>query len=335
MALISNIQTFIERYAFLPSKEAGLVLSLYVVHSWTPDSAEATPYIYLHSPEKQSGKTRVLETMGMIVKNPLPAASLTDAALFRSIEEFNPTLLLDEVDALFNGAKNESTRAVLNVGYRKDGHVWRIVKGNPERFKTYCCKILSGINNLALPDTIRDRSIPIRMRRKPKSVSVEPFYVRDVKMSDEREKILSGLHTWSEAHGEKLKEVRPKPMEEISDRQWEISEPLVAIAMLMGIETEAREAILKLFQEGAEQEGISDSQQLLIDISKAFKENGMKKISTRVLLEKLGRDWTGKKLANSISCYGIQPKPMRISNEVTKGYELEQFVPVFQSYLDN
>lgn len=331
--LIEDIQTFLSKYVFLPSDEATLVLSLFVAHTWRYDAAYATPYIYLHSPEPQSGKTKCLEVMGTLVKNPMMGASLTDAVTFRAIEEFEPTLILDEVDTVFNGSKNEPMRAVLNSGYRHSGHVWRVEKSMPRRFMTYCPKLLAGIQNLALPETIRDRSIPIRMRRKPKSVQIEPFYLRDVRGSRELESILSRLELWSQQHYEDLLEARPEPIREISDRQWEISEPLISIADLFGNEDEARKALVKLFEESAEQEGVSEQTQLLVDIAEAFKIYGMKRISSRILLEKLGRDWSGKKLANSIACYGIHPKPLRINNEVVKGYEFNDFKPIFESYL--
>jgi hypothetical protein len=102
----------------------------------------------------------------------------------------------------------------------------------------------------------------------------------------------------------------------------------------MECEEEARAAILQLFDESAEQEGVSDQQQLLIDIAAVFKSHGMKRISSRGLIEKLGREWSGKRLSNTMKCYGIRPKPLRIGNDVTRGYELDDFIPIFESYLE-
>lgn len=333
-SIVERIAQFIKRFVFLPNEESALVLSLFVIHTWTHHAAYATPYVYLHSPEKQSGKTKALEVLSLLVKNPMMAASLTDAVLFRAIEAFDPTLILDEVDTVFNGAKNEAMRAVLNSGYRYSGHVWRVSKGEPQRFKTYCCKLLAGINNGALPDTIKDRSIMIRMRRKPKDVTIEPFYMREVKASDELDRLLGALMTFAKKNEVGLLTIRPEPISEISDREWEITEPLIVIAQIMGIEGEARAAILKLFTESHEQQGVSEQMQLLIDIAAAFKTHGMAKISTRDLLEKLGNGWTGKKLANSLTCYGVQPGLIRIGNEVGRGYALADFKPIFESYLN-
>lgn len=335
--LLDKIAAFIKRFVFVPSDQAALALALYVVHSWAHDAAYATPYLYLHSPEKQSGKTRALEVLSLLVKNPMMAASLTDAVLFRAIEMFDPTLILDEVDTIFHGAKNESMRAVLNSGYRYSGHVWRVVKGDPEKFNTYCCKILAGINNGALPDTIRDRAIPIRMRRKPKDHTIEPFYLRDIRGSRELEEILDGIERWVKKHHDALLRTRVRPQEEISDRQWEISEPLVVIAAIMEIEDDAREALVTLFETGAEQQGVSPAQQLLIDIRDAFDVDRMPKISTRDLLERLSKAGNkginAKLLAVLLAPYGCHPKQMRAGNTVSRGYSREDFEPIWDSYL--
>ena len=40
----------------------------------------------VQSPEKQSGKTRLLEVLGVLVREPLQVASASEAALFRTIE---------------------------------------------------------------------------------------------------------------------------------------------------------------------------------------------------------------------------------------------------------
>jgi hypothetical protein len=62
---------------------------------------EATPYLHISSPEKRSGKSRLLEVVVELVRAPLEAANTSDAALFRAFALESPTLLLDEVDAVF------------------------------------------------------------------------------------------------------------------------------------------------------------------------------------------------------------------------------------------
>lgn len=334
--LLEKISAFIKRFAFLPSDEAALVIALFVVHTWAIDAAEATPYLLLASPEKRSGKTRLLEVLGLMVRNPIMGASLSDSSVFRMVEALHPTLMIDEMDAVFHGAKNEAMRGVLNSGYRRSGHVWRVVKNDPTRFSTFCCKLLAGINNGNLPDTIRDRAIPIRMRRKPKEVEVEPFYLREIQGCDELEEILNGIEKWVACNISSLYGAR-EPIAEINDRQFEISEPLVAIAERMGIGPEAREALTVLFHESEEQQGPNPAQELLLSIKAAFEQDHLSKISTRDLLERLNKagygNMSGKQLAVLLSPYGVQPKQMRSGNTVSRGYDKSEFDPIFESYL--
>lgn len=91
----------IERYVVVPDHNARTALSLFVLHTWAFDAAHATPYLVVASAEKRSGKTRLLEILELVVREPWRTASTTEAALFRKIEEDRPTLLLDEIDAVF------------------------------------------------------------------------------------------------------------------------------------------------------------------------------------------------------------------------------------------
>jgi hypothetical protein len=85
----------------LPGSTEAATLALFVLHTWTVEAADTTPYIVLTSPERRSGKTRLLEVLELIVRKPWHCASTSEAALFRKVHVDEPTLLLDEVDAIF------------------------------------------------------------------------------------------------------------------------------------------------------------------------------------------------------------------------------------------
>jgi hypothetical protein len=91
-------------------------------------------------------------------------------AALSSSENGLPTILFDEIDAVF-GAKakeNEDIRAVLNAGYRRGAKVGRcIMVGNgvnTEELPAFCAVALAGLG--WLPDTILTRTIIVRMRRR-------------------------------------------------------------------------------------------------------------------------------------------------------------------------
>jgi hypothetical protein len=91
---------------FISAGEAELViLSLWTLHTHVGAST-FTPYLNICSAEKQSGKTRVLEVLYEVVRSPMMSASISPAALARSVDKEQPALLLDELDALLKGIKN-------------------------------------------------------------------------------------------------------------------------------------------------------------------------------------------------------------------------------------
>src|SRR5262249_58688354 len=128
---------------------------------------------------------------------------LSEAAMFRLIEAEAgpPTLLVDEVDAIFKGPSNDRTeglRALLNAGYKRGVTIPRCVgQGNSlrvHRFPTFCAKMLSGIGS-SLPDTVLDRSIPIAVARRKRSEPVAKFRLRIA--AAEATPIREGLAAWA------------------------------------------------------------------------------------------------------------------------------------------
>ena len=94
-----------------------------------------------------------------------------------------PTLLVDEVDAIFgNKSPREELRGILNAGYRRGAVAHRMGGSNNtelQDFSVFCPKAFAGIGD-CLPDTIADRSIPIRLKRRTRDETVERFRLRDV-----------------------------------------------------------------------------------------------------------------------------------------------------------
>jgi hypothetical protein len=95
----AEVERLLRRYVVMTDAQAAVV-TLFVLHTHTADAAEATPYLAVTSAEKQSGKTRLLEVLELVVARPLRAAGATQAALFRSLESV-PCLLFDEIDTVF------------------------------------------------------------------------------------------------------------------------------------------------------------------------------------------------------------------------------------------
>ena len=171
--LLAAISDSLERFTVLP--EGGAVaIALWVIHTHAHDAAAHSPNLALESPEKRCGKTTTLSLIANLVPRSLSAANISPAALFRSVEKFRPTLLIDEGDSFLRD--NEDMRGILNSGFTKaSAFVIRCVGDNhdPRQFPVWCPKLIALIGTL--PDTLQDRSIVITLRRKLEHENVERF----------------------------------------------------------------------------------------------------------------------------------------------------------------
>ena len=206
-------------------------MTLWAAHTHAFDAFNCTPYLAISSPEKRSGKTRLLEVLELLVREPLPTANISDAALFRVIDARQPTLLVDEVDAIFGKkSQRDELRGIINAGYRRGATTHRMGGANNstlQTFSVYCPKAFAGIGD-CLPDTVVDRAIPMRLKRRTRGNAVERFRLREVQ--PEGHDLRDRLSSWLESCLDDLAESRPGLPDELDDRAQDVWEPLLAIA---------------------------------------------------------------------------------------------------------
>jgi hypothetical protein len=323
-----------------PAQAAAI--ALWVAHTHAFAAADITPYLSVSSAEKRSGKSRLLDTLECLVPRPLRAAAISEAALFRSISvDPPPTLLFDEVDAIFGirARPREDLRALLNAGFARGTKVHRCVGDSFQvaAFDVFSAKALAGIGRL--PDTVEDRSIPIRLRRRAASEEVERFRRRRVGAI--ALPVRTSLANWAEQTTARLADAEPDVPAELDDRAADVWEPLIAIAdsVAHGWGQRARAAALML-SASRRFEDPSIGVRLLGAIRDAFDGPNRERISTAALLEQLRGDeeagWESlnpRRLANELKAYGIAPRPMRAGAEVLRGYHRSDFTDTFARYL--
>ncbi len=339
--VLEDVRIFIRRFVVLDDHQADAA-ALWAAHTHVHDAFGVTPYFAITSAEKRSGKTRKLEALELLVREPLSTANISDAALFRVIDAKAPTLLLDEVDAIFKSREREELRGLLNAGYRRGAVVHRMGGANNrslETFAVFCPKAFAGIGN-CLPDTITDRSIPIRLKRRTRDEHIERFRLRDVE--PEGHVLRDRLADWLEPQHDHIAAQRPELPDELEDRAQDVWEPLLAIADLAGGDwpERARRAAVAL-STGDEREDDSLTVVLLRDVYAYFTSNGHDRVRTADLLAYLHAiedspwgDWYGKTLsAHGLSRllrpYRIKTMPVRVEGETVRGYKAEQFADAF------
>lgn len=330
-AIFDDVKTFVERFVRFADPDHATTIALWVLHTHAFEAAYTTPYLYITSAEKRSGKTRTIETVAMLARNCVSGADLTGPALFKAIELARPTVLIDEVDAIFAGAAREDLRGVLNSGYKQGGKVLRagsIQSDELLEFNTFAPKLLAGIDNGQLPDTVADRSIKIVLRRRSEDETpVERLVAR--KAEPEAEELRKRIEAWAAEAIETLSEMECDPINEIGDRQWDIAEPLVNIGVLAGLGPEVRAAMTNLLaDEGA---ALSINAQVLAAAREIFEESGSDRITSESLSTRTGH--SAKRIGVLLKPYEIRPTTIRFGGAQAKGYFKADFEDAWKRYL--
>jgi hypothetical protein len=349
VVILDMIEAFLKRFVVIGPHQL-VAATLWVAHTYTLDAFDVTPRLAITSPGRRTGKTRFLEVLGMVVKNPMMTSSVSPSVLFRTIDVEATTVLFDEVDAVFGKRDgNEDLRALLNAGFQRGGKVHRSEPEGrtfkPKGFNVFAPVALAAIGTL--PDTVADRSIHERMKRRTAEEKVERFRRRLVR--GEADEIRSALGAWAPEAIERLREAWPVLPDDLDDRAADSWEPLLAIsdAAGHGWDGRARAAALALARDrDADEESVGTL--LLGHIRDAFGDRD--RVTTAELLEELVQRedapwpawWAadveagrtkgpGSRLAKILKPYGIKPKVL--AGGAARGYERDMFADPWSRYV--
>ena len=340
-ALLDGIAGIIEQHMVLPPCGAGAI-ALWVLHAHAHDTASISPLLAVTSPTPECGKSTLLILLGGLVPKPLTASNITAAALFRSIEKWSPTLLVDEADTFLRNS--DDLRGIIDSGHnRGTAYVIRTEGDNhdPRRFETRAPKAIALIGKL--PATLASRAIHIELRRMGPGETVEPTRA-------DRLEFLEPLHRqaarWAEDSRDRLNYIDPDLPATLRGRTADNWRHLFAVAETAGGAWPER---AKLAAEAltAKDAGQTAAVLLLDDMRALFTDAAHDgKIASKELAEILGgredRPWsewkngkpiTQRQIARLLEPFGVGPGTVRTSAGTPKGYRTEQFTKLFASYL--
>lgn len=344
--LLELVRAALTHYVVLPNPESeiGVVLWIAATHA-VPAWAHAARLV-IRAPEKRCGKSRLLDLVEAMCHKPLMTANASPSAVYRSIgllPSDPPTVLLDEADTVFGpraAGDNEDLRGLLNAGHQRGRPAIRFdaATRRVERIDTFAMAALAGIG--AMPDTIEDRALVIKMRRRAPGETVAPY--RSRRDGPALDQLRARLHEWVRRHKLQLELATP-PMP-IEDRAADTWEPLVAIADLAGATwpTMARHAALMLTEAREASETQTTQARLLADCRTAFADADA--LPTVELLRRLKDDPEGPwatyghtglspvRLGNLLREFDIGPETIRFPTGQAKGYHRETFRDAWERY---
>jgi hypothetical protein len=346
--LLDDLASLFDRHAKLPEGGADAA-ALWTAFTYTIESSYVAPYLGITSATKRCGKTTMMGLIAAVVRKPLSASNITPAALYRSVDSFAPTLLIDEAETFLHG--RDDLRGILNSGHtRSTAFVLRCAGDDfqPTLFSTWCAKAFGLIGRL--PSTLEDRSIIIRMRRQITGAKAHRFNPQA--MEPQLAELRSKLMRWSVDHLQLLAEADPEISESLHDRAADNWRPLLAIADAVGAGwgQRARQAAAAL-QLAAGAEDADASVLLLGDIRALFHEHAGPhsvhpgRLASSFIVTQLAameeRPWpewqyrqpmTAKQLAEALAPFDIAPRKVRFGHETARGYHADDFESAFRCY---
>lgn len=343
--VLDEVATTIRQFIVLDTEQAHAA-ALWVALTWFIDVVGCAPLALINAPEKSCGKTQLVTVLGRLSYRPLPASNASLSALFRSVELWKPTLLIDEADTFFK--ENTELEGMVNGGYLPNGYILRSeAVGNnfePRMFSVFSAKALAGITlEKHLTDATMSRGIVFNLRRKLPHESVSRWRHAD-------QAVFSGiaekLARFAKDYAHQVRVAQPALPDTLSDRAQDNWEPLLAIAECAGTEWVTRATVAALKLSGECGPTVSTGNELLADIQHVFQSKRVTKISTVDLIAALcedeesawatyhrGKPLSGRQITTQLSGYKIGSKSIRIGHEVSRGFELAQFHDAFARYL--
>ncbi|MFJ9419788.1 DUF3631 domain-containing protein [Streptomyces sp. NPDC101227] len=355
-ALLDEVETFHRRFNVFPHEAAYVAVVLWDAHAHLLDCFESTPRLAFLSPEPGSGKSRALEIVETLVPNPMAAVDASAAALFRAVAGVDgkrPTILFDEIDTIFGpkAGENEQLRGFINAGHRRNRPMFRCVGDGANQtvqaFHSYAAVAVAGLGSL--PDTIRDRSVNIRMRRRAHNEEIEPYRTR----IHEKEgfALRDRLAAWAEQVSERVMDVWPAMPDGVTDRPADVWEPLLAIADAAGGDwpDRAREACVALVTASKANDKGSLGVRLLTDLRDHVMV-GIDRLPTVAILDRLnalddapwadlhGKPLDNRRLSKMLAEYmtadnePIASRNIKTAGSVLKGYYVADLLDAWARY---
>ena len=347
--LLNLCQSWIHRYIIV-SEDQAVIMATWILHTYALDAAETTPYIHIAAPEKECGKSYLMEVLAGACRRARPPRRDDSRRAGAHNRNQKANDILDEMDAQLGANKEyvETDHGILNQGFRRGGKFYKCnaTTHEVEEINAYCPKCFAGMGQSA--NIVASRSIRIEMQRKLPGKSVEPLRQKAVRKA--ALPIKTDLEAWKErGAADLLSLIEPAPIAGLGDRQNDIAEPLLAIAQLAGERWLQRltVALQSVFNAAKVEDG-SIGVTLLSDIRTVFDERGTGPIPSKELAALLcqieGRPWaewshgkglTANTLAGQLKKYGIHPHSVRVEDKTPKGYQRCDFEDSWGRYCVN
>jgi len=318
--LKNEIKNFIHKYVDI-SEVFEELCTYYIMLTWVYDKLETIPYLRPIG-DTSTGKTRFIETIGGLCYHCATiSGAVTPAPIYRIIEQWKPTLIVEEGDVKHSNEKNEFI-TILNCGFERNKPVLRCNKENPDNLETYdvfCPKIIATryrFEDVAL----ESRCITIEMKptRREDIPILLPKRFYEKRKELQKKLLKFRLDTYFLINSDVSERLQKELHRDIDKRLLQATGPLLCLTNVPGLDKVYKDFIesynVKLIEErGDSTTGIIVN--ALFDLIKIEIENKDLQdlkitpadVSTYIT-EKLKEDISDRKVGRELKAVGIESK---------------------------
>lgn len=346
-SLAEEIRNTLRAYVVFASPTDADAATLWVLGSYLMDKWRLWPRLLITSPTKACGKSTLLESLEAVVNRGLILSNAKSAGVFRAIEAWQPSLLLDEADTWMR--QDEELAGILNSGHtRRTARVIRVVeKGGeltPTLFSTWCPMVIAGIGGQR--DTLESRSIKIGLRRKLSSEAVDRM---PIDLHDRMARVRRQALRWTQDNAIGLAASEIEPPDCGNDRHRDNFTPLWRIAEALGEPWPERIAAAYFVRDDAEDDDNEPAGVMLLrDLYDMIVEDGGDNIGRTFAKNKLitleDRPWPewshGKPISTNaitrlLKPFGITARKVWFKGQSLQGYQKPSVVEAYERYVSD
>jgi uncharacterized protein DUF3631 len=338
--LAETMRASLSAHVIFEGQHDANLAALWALGSYAMDEWRLFPRLLITSPTKQCGKSTLLEVLEALTYRPMMAANASPAVMFRAIEKYRPTLLLDEADTWLR--QSDELSGVINSGHMCRGRVLRAEVSDdtyePRSFSTWAAMVIAGIGGQR--DTLESRSVIITLRRKlPGEVTERLRHSFFDDMTTTRRR----AGRWADDVASAISASQADPPDSGDDRRRDNFGPVFRIAEVLGGPWPDRAMAGYLAKAEDIQADEPAGVMMLADMIEAMK--GQDRITTADLLyhilEMEDRPWAewrhGKPIAahgiaRLLKPFGVRPVVFRSGGGTPRGYTLADVENAFAPY---
>jgi len=286
-SLLAEMSDFVRRFVVFQRDQDADTFALWNLGTYCIDAFDIFPYFGVTAPKENCGKSTLLEILMEFANRVIGGSSMSGPVVYRMIQLYKPTIVLDEMDGI-NRENNAELLRVFNAGHKRSGAIVYRCAGDdastPEAFNCFGPKSFGMIDKPGR--TLLSRSIMIDLQRKTKTQEVEKYNLRLLPAGTAEMilRIKRQCTRWAADHASELG-THIADTASLENREADNWTPLISIAALAGRDWPQR--VCDAAKLPVQYEKLTDRDLLLQDIANIFFTRKDDRITTGTLVSDL------------------------------------------------